>query len=164
MTGRRCSCFPLCDKLTIPRGSALVSRIANYFPNDPRFVGFGFMALSYFMPTPEFDISAFGDITKAFGRQRDFRLLGFLCGGERRESHRCARKFLQYLLDVSILTSTKPESFFSILFASDVNLVLKHVGSFGALKKWVISNQKTAFSPWLTDKVSPFSIYVIQIY
>ncbi len=77
MTGRRCSCFPLCDKLTIPRGSALVSRIANYFPNDPRFVGFGFMALSYFMPTPEFDISAFGEITKAFGGKEIFGYWGF---------------------------------------------------------------------------------------
>jgi hypothetical protein len=60
------SANPLC------RGSIITSRLANHFPD--RFLGFAFLSLGYFPPSPDFDIdSALVQSKAAFG----YELFGY---------------------------------------------------------------------------------------
>ena len=59
MTGKLALLISLNSFFKIPnntRGSGLNSRLANYY--GERFIGFGFLALGYVPPTPNFDVDA----------------------------------------------------------------------------------------------------------
>jgi hypothetical protein len=79
----------------VTRGSALNSRLANRFPD--RFLGFAFLALGYFPPSPEFDIdSVLAQSKAAFG----YELYGYWPFLSRDDAHEIVERNVRLLVAV----------------------------------------------------------------
>jgi len=100
-------------------GSALCSRLANY--HQDRFIGFAFLALNYFPPSPDFDIEALNALSfKEFG-YTNFGYWTFF-----------ARE------DAAQIIESHINAFFSLGYSTgDPELWKEHFCTVGSLEKWL---------------------------
>ncbi|KAL0951357.1 hypothetical protein HGRIS_008061 [Hohenbuehelia grisea] len=118
-------------------GCKITGRLANLYPD--RFLGFGFLAVGYSPPRPDFDLDVvLAQTKKAVG----YELFGYW-------------KFFSEP-DAANLIEKNWDSFFSALFPADPKLWVSIIGPTGALKEWIASGKTTDVAPWLTEEVSFF--------
>jgi len=116
-------------------GSGLVSRLANYYHDDPRFLAFAFLALSYFPPAPDFDIDAFNAEAR---KQLGYEAFGYWL-------------FFAQDDNANQVIQEHFESFFSLSFARDPILQKDRFALTGELKKWLLDEKKTELDEWAKD-------------
>lgn len=114
-------------------GSFVAARLASYFPD--RFVAFGFLAVNYNPPQPDFDLNTMLAYTKqVFG----YELFGYWLFFAEEGSDKIIEEHL--------------ESALSIIFPADPSLWTQHLAPLGAVKAWVTSDQKTQVAPYITKE------------
>jgi len=116
-------------------GSGLVSRLATYYHDDVRFLGFAFIALWYLPPAPEFDIDAFNAEAK---KQLGYETFGYW-------------PFFAQEDNASQIIQEHIEFFFSLGFTADPILLKYHVAPTGELKKWLLEDKKADLEDWARD-------------
>ncbi|KAG6876315.1 hypothetical protein C0992_000106 [Termitomyces sp. T32_za158] len=113
------------------RGSAVVSRLANYYPD--RFVAFAFLALGYFPPSSTKFADSYTQTSEIVGRE----LFGYW--------YFLAEEGAPELIEKNI------DSFYSLILADDPKLVMTHFTPSGAFKAWVEENKKTKYTSCLPE-------------
>ncbi|KAG6876514.1 hypothetical protein C0992_012610 [Termitomyces sp. T32_za158] len=113
------------------RGSGVVSRLANYYPD--RFVAFAFLALGYFPPSSMKFADSYAQTSEIAGRE----LFGYW--------YFFAEKGAPELIEKNI------DSFYSLALADDPKLWTTHLAPSGACKAWVEGNMKTKYASYLLE-------------
>jgi len=116
-------------------GAFLVSRLANYYHDDARFLAFAFFAVSYQPPSPDFDTEAVSAMSKQLLGYEVFGYWFFFAEDE----------------NASQIIQDHSESYFSLGFAGDHSLKKEHFTPRGELKKWLLEDKKTVLDEWAKD-------------
>ncbi|KAJ3485012.1 hypothetical protein NLI96_g5268 [Meripilus lineatus] len=114
-------------------GSFLTSRLASYYPE--RFVAYGFLALAYTPPSPDFNIHGMLAFTKqAVG----YELFGY---------------WLFFAEDGSEkIVADHVDSTLSILYPSNPAIWVTDLAPTGALKAWLLADKKAPLAPYISKE------------
>ncbi|KAG6911058.1 hypothetical protein DXG01_004572 [Tephrocybe rancida] len=114
------------------RGSGLVSRLANYFPE--RFSAFAFIAVGYVPPSQ----TKFADVLAQTTKIAGYELFGYW--------NFFAAEGAPELIEKNI------DSFYSLMLTEDPKLWAAHLAPSGAVKAWVEGNNKTTFASYISEE------------
>ncbi|KAF4604589.1 hypothetical protein EYR40_003363 [Pleurotus pulmonarius] len=109
------------------------SRLADLY--EDRFIAFAFFAVGYIAPCPTFDMDEVFALTKKLAGHETLGYWGLLTAP-----------------DGSEIIEKNFESFFSITYSGDLNIVSTHFTPSGALRAWVESGQTTDIAAWLSEE------------
>ncbi|KAL4885227.1 Alpha/Beta hydrolase protein [Aspergillus karnatakaensis] len=114
-------------------GCTILSRLANYFPD--RLLSCTFLDVPYSKPGEHFDLAMVNSMTKQFLGFERFGYIDFFVNPEAGE-----------ILD------RHADSFFKLFYPQDPDLWVEHVGPNGAIKKWLLGDQKGPHPAYITDE------------
>ncbi|KDQ31472.1 hypothetical protein PLEOSDRAFT_1102436 [Pleurotus ostreatus PC15] len=114
-------------------GSRIAARLADLY--EDRFIAFAFFAVGYIAPCPNFDMDEVFALTKKLAGRETLGYWGLLTAPDGPE-----------------LIEKNFESFFSIIYSADLNIVTAHFTPSGALRAWVESGQTTDIVSWLSEE------------
>ncbi|KAI5122578.1 hypothetical protein M0805_004795 [Coniferiporia weirii] len=114
-------------------GSGLTSRLAVYYPE--RFLAFGFLAVSYTPPNPNFN---YEELLATSEKALGYATVGYWSFFSEDDAHKVLEEHL--------------DSFLSLGFCKDPSMWRDHLAPLGKAKEWLLSDKKTEVASYLSEE------------